>query len=119
MISPSLVTYHRRLLHDALVLVLTLGSVLCFHAARAYPSNTRDGRLARFGMVGPLSLFLCTKANAFFIILMLFSFWVASFAQRFWRRTNAAKSSRWLAAIPLAMLRSASHRSPRSANPPT
>ncbi|MEJ7617495.1 MAG: hypothetical protein WKF30_11160, partial [Pyrinomonadaceae bacterium] len=103
---PSMVTYHRRLLHDALVLVLTLGSVLCFHAARTYPSNTRQGQLARLGLVGLLALFLCTKANAFFIILMLFSFGVAMWMRRvLWRaRTGAANASRLSAAVPLLML---------------
>lgn len=103
-ISPCMVTYHRRLLHDALVLVLTLGSVLCFHAARVYAGRTRQGQLARLGLITLLTLFLCTKANAFFVMLMLFSFGVAMLVKRRWPvKFNVVKSQRWAAAVPLIM----------------
>ncbi|MBV9468552.1 MAG: glycosyltransferase family 39 protein, partial [Abitibacteriaceae bacterium] len=84
-ISPVMVTYHRRLIHDSLALLLTLGAVLCFQATREHPSNTAKGCEARLGLVACLTLFITTKANAFFIIAMLASFWVAMRAQRWWR----------------------------------
>ena len=76
-ISPSIVTYSRHLLHDSLVLVLTLGAVLCFAWTLQYPSDTRDGRNVRIGLAAFLTLFLATKANFFFILVMLLAFWVA------------------------------------------
>ena len=84
-ISPCIVAYHRRLIHDALVMALTLGSVLCFQAARENPSWTRAGRRARVGLVALLTLFVATKANAFFIIAMLVSFWFATKLPGWWR----------------------------------
>ncbi|HVG39237.1 MAG TPA: flippase activity-associated protein Agl23 [Pyrinomonadaceae bacterium] len=101
-VSPVMVTYQRRLLHDALVLLLTLGAVLCFQKARETASNTREGRLARLGLVALVALFLCTKANAFFIIAMLFSFGVAAALRRVWR--GRRKFSRRAAFVPIAML---------------
>jgi uncharacterized protein (TIGR03663 family) len=75
-ISPVVVAYSRRLLHDSLVLVLTLGAVYCFQIALEEPSTSRAGRNARIGLVAILTLFLATKANAFFIAAMLLAFWV-------------------------------------------
>ncbi len=76
-ISPSIVTYSRHLLHDSLVLFLTMGAVLCFAATLQHPSNAREGRNARIGLAAFLTLFLATKANFFFIFVMLLAFWVA------------------------------------------
>lgn len=76
-ISPVVAAYSRRLLHDALVLVLTLGAVFCFQVTLQQPSTTASGRWARVGLVALLTLFVATKANAFFIIAMLAAFWLA------------------------------------------
>lgn len=76
-LSPVMVAYSRRLLHDALVLVLTLGAVLYFQAARENSSKTWEGREARVGCVLMLVLFLATKANAFFVIGMLGAYWLS------------------------------------------
>lgn len=111
-ISPVMVTYQRRLLHDALVSVLTLGSILCFQRARETDSHTSEGKAARIGLIALLALFLCTKANAFFIIVMLISFGVAAALQSVWRGRNKSgnkfsKSRNGLNRtmfIPLAML---------------
>lgn len=75
-VSPVVVTYSRRLLHDSLVLVLTLGAVLCFQAALEHPSASRAGRNARLGLVALLALFLATKANVVFTVAMLGAFWI-------------------------------------------
>lgn len=75
-ISPVMVAYHRVLIHDALVMILTLGAVLCFQRSLETQSWTQSGRQARIGLVALLTLFLCTKANAFFIIAMLGAFWL-------------------------------------------
>ena len=87
-ISPSIVTYSRHLLHDSLVLFLTMGAILCFAATLQYPSDSRNGRTVRIGLAAFLTLFLATKANFFFILVMLLAFW---FAWRFggWIRMNA------------------------------
>jgi uncharacterized protein (TIGR03663 family) len=75
-LSPVVVAYARRLLHDSLVLVLTLAAVYCFQVALEEPSTSRDGRHARLGLAALLALFLATKANAFFIAAMLLAFWL-------------------------------------------
>ena len=76
-ISPVMVTYQRRILFDAFVVVLTLGSVILFQKTRVEPLGS--GRWIRtwVGLVAVLVVFLATKANAFFVIAMLGSFWVA------------------------------------------
>ena len=76
-ISPSIVTYSRHLLHDSLVLFLTMGAVLCFLLALDCGAATHRGRGARLGLAAFLSLFLATKANFFFILVMLLAFWIA------------------------------------------
>lgn len=76
-VSPVMVAYSRRLLHDSLVLALTMGTVLYFQAARENSSKTWEGREARIGVVLLLVLLLCTKANAFFIIAMLGGYWLS------------------------------------------
>ncbi len=91
-ISPSVTTYSRRLLHDSLVLMLTLGALMFFHRARQYPAWTPQGRNAWFGVALLLTLFLCTKANAFFIIAMLIGFWFATWIYQ------KLRDSDWLAA---------------------
>ena len=95
-ISPSIVTYSRHLLHDSLVLFLTMGAVLCFAWTLQYPADTRDGRNVRIGLAAFLTLFLATKANFFFIAVMLLAFWIA---WRFggWLRMSGALQ-RWLPA---------------------
>ena len=95
-ISPSIVTYSRHLLHDSLVLFLTMGAVLCFAATLQYPSDSSNGRTVRIGLAAFLTLFLATKANFFFILVMLLAFWVA---WRFggWLRLPGALR-RWLPA---------------------
>lgn len=75
-LSPVMVAYSRRILHDSLVLALTLGAVLYFQTARENSTKTWEGREARVGVVLLLTLFLATKANAFFIIAMLAAYWV-------------------------------------------
>jgi len=74
-VSPSVVTYSRHLLHDALVLDLTFGAVLCFVTALHYPASEKRGRAAMLGLAACLSLFLATKANFFFILVVLMAFW--------------------------------------------
>ncbi len=74
-VSPVIVAYSRRLLHDSLVMVLTLGAVLCFQTALENPSSTSRGLSARLGLAAILALFLATKANVFFIATMLALFW--------------------------------------------
>jgi uncharacterized protein (TIGR03663 family) len=76
-VSPSIVSYSRRLLHDSLVLFLTLGAVWCFLIALENGANTARGRNARIGVVAFLTLFLTTKANCFFIAAMLGAFYFA------------------------------------------
>ncbi len=76
-ISPSIVTYSRHLLHDSLVLFLTMGAVLCFMWTLSHPSDSQSGRNARVGLAAFLTLFLATKANFFFIAVMLLAFWLA------------------------------------------
>lgn len=88
-LSPVNVAYSRRLLHDALVLVLTLGAVLYFQAARENGTRTWEGREARVGVVLMLVLFLATKANAFFIIAMLLGYWLC-----IWLRPKTLPASR-------------------------
>ena len=93
-ISPSIITYSRHLLHDSLVLFLTLGAVLCFAGALNRPSDSAGGRWARIGLATFLSLFLATKANFFFILVMLAAFWIA------WRASGSLRLpaiiERWL-----------------------
>ena len=84
-ISPSIITYSRHLLHDSLVLFLTMGAVTCFLWTLDHPSHTRAGRNARVGLAAFLSLFLATKANFFFILVMLAAFWIAWRASGFFR----------------------------------
>ncbi|RYG72147.1 TIGR03663 family protein [bacterium] len=79
-ISPSIVTYSRRLLHDSLVLFLTMGAVWCFLLSLQNPANTEKGRSARIGVAVFLVLFLATKANCFFIAAMLGAFYIAWWA---------------------------------------
>lgn len=76
-VSPSIVTYSRHLLHDALVLVLTLGAVLCFWTALVKPAKTTLGRSAIIGLAACLTLFLATKANFFFIAVVISAFWLS------------------------------------------
>ena len=104
-ISPVLVTYHRRLLHDALVMVLTLGAVLCLQTALENSSHTRRGRLARIGLAALLALFVATKANAFFIMVMLLGFWLMV-KLRPWLRGFFAKAGPppgFMAGLPLIL----------------
>ncbi|BCM93120.1 hypothetical protein IAD21_05008 [Abditibacteriota bacterium] len=83
-VSPSIVTYSRHLLHDALVLDLTFGAVLSFITALHYPAADKRGRPALFGLSACLSLFLATKANFFFILVVLLAFWLTwRFPRRF------------------------------------
>lgn len=100
-ISPVMVAYHRVLIHDALVMLLTLGAVLCFQRSLETASWTQSGRQARIGLVALLTLFLCTKANAFFIIAMLLAFWVIIV----WRRhITPPPLPKWLSFyLPLAI----------------
>jgi predicted membrane-bound mannosyltransferase len=81
-ISPVIVTYSRRTLHDALVLCLTLGCAILFQSARENRAWTERGFNAWLGLAALVGAFLATKANAFFLIAMLGSFWVATLAQR-------------------------------------
>lgn len=74
--SPVFVAYSRHLIHDSLVLLLTMGAVLCFQTTRGAGAETRRGALSRLGLAAFLALLVCTKANAFFIIAMLFSAWL-------------------------------------------
>ena len=76
-ISPVMVAYQRRILFDAFVVVLTLGAVVLFHKARSSVPGTRPWYGAWIGLAALLSAFLATKANAFFVIAMLASFFVA------------------------------------------
>ena len=90
-ISPSLVTYSRRLLHDSLVLVLTLGAVLCF-AVTLEASARRTRRAAWLGLIALLTLFLTTKISVIFVVAMLLGFQVAV-----WLR---AAGGRWSRPLP-------------------
>lgn len=92
-ISPVIVTYSRRLLHDSLVLLLTLTAVVCFQIARDNRAWTREGRQAWLGIVVALTLFVCTKANAYFIIAMLGAFWLSTFNTR-WKTQVSAPTFR-------------------------
>ena len=75
-VSPVFVAYSRHLIHDSLVLFLTLGAVFCFQATRGATAATWRGALSRLGLAAFLALLVCTKANAFFIIAMIFSAWI-------------------------------------------
>lgn len=101
-ISPSIVTYSRHLLHDSLVLFLTLGAVLTFAHTLAYPASTRRGRNARIGLAAFLALFLATKANFFFILIMLAAFWIAWRGSGFFRLPKVIE--RWLPALCFAVV---------------
>ena len=98
-ISPSIVTYSRHLLHDSLALFLTMGAVLCLAWTLEPGQNaaTSSGRWARLGVAGFLTLFLATKANCFFIAVMLLGFWWA------WRLSGLirlpAAVERWMPAF--------------------
>ncbi|RYX85845.1 TIGR03663 family protein [bacterium] len=97
-VSPSIVTYSRHLLHDALVLDLTLGAVLSFITALHYPSTDKRGRYALFGLAACLSLFLATKANFFFILVVILAFygsWLVTGKVRF----SLGFSRAWPAAL--------------------
>jgi uncharacterized protein (TIGR03663 family) len=100
-ISPVITTYSRHLIHDSLVMLLTLGAVLCFQTARDNPSTSARGRWARVGVVSLLALLICTKANAFFIVAMLLSFWVAYKGSDLLRGDHKATWPFW---VPLAAL---------------
>lgn len=100
-ISPVITTYSRHLIHDSLVMLLTLGAVLCFQTARDHPNTTARGRWARVGVTSFLALMLCTKANAFFILAMLLSFWVAYKGSQFLR---GERKTTWPFWVPLAAL---------------
>jgi len=100
-ISPVMVAYSRRLLHDSLVMALTLGVVLYFHSARENSTKTWEGREARVGVVVLLVLFLATKANSFFVIAMLAAYWLSLFLRpREGRAEQGSIVGRWL---PLAV----------------
>ncbi|HEY0075302.1 MAG TPA: glycosyltransferase family 39 protein [Abditibacteriaceae bacterium] len=100
-ISPIMVAYHRVLIHDALVMILTLGAVLCFQRALETQSWTQSGRQARIGLVALLTLFICTKANAFFIIVMLSAFWLIVILRR---PVRPIVLPQWLSfALPMAL----------------
>ncbi len=86
-VSPSLVSYSRRLLHDSLALFLTLGAVWCLLLALENAANTERGRNARISLAAFLTLFLATKANFFFIAVMLGAFYFA------WRLAGRLKIS--------------------------
>jgi len=73
-ISPVLVTYQRRILFDALVVVLTFGAVLLFQRMRATAVGSAGWTGSLVGLVALLTAFLATKANSFFVIAMLLSF---------------------------------------------
>src|SRR5262245_33570791 len=75
-ISPVMVTYQRRILFDAWVVVLTLGSILFFQNAISNKPGTWRWRWTWVGLVALMTTFLVTKANAFFVVAMLISFWV-------------------------------------------
>ena len=76
-VSPSVVTYSRHLLHDALVLDLTFGAILCFLTALHFPADGKRGRWALLGLAACLSLFLATKANFFFVLVVIAAFWAS------------------------------------------
>lgn len=80
-VSPSVVTYSRHLLHDALALDLTLGAVLCFVTALHFPAGQKRGRWALLGLAACLSLFLATKANFFFLVVVIAAFWASWWAR--------------------------------------
>ncbi|MDF2441477.1 MAG: hypothetical protein JWN98_2461, partial [Abditibacteriota bacterium] len=101
-ISPVIVTYSRRLLHDSLVLLLTLTAVICFQIARENRAWTKQGRQAWLGIVVALTLFVSTKANAYFIIAMLGAFWLSSFNTRW--KTPAVLPSKTTARARTAVL---------------
>jgi uncharacterized protein (TIGR03663 family) len=75
-LSPVMVTYERRILFDAFVVVLTLGAVLLLQKIRESTLGTWRWCAAWVGLVALLTIFLATKANAFFVIVMLLSFWM-------------------------------------------
>ena len=81
-ISPSVVTYSRRALHDALVLVLTLGALLLFQQARQSRAWSERGSSKWIGFAALMALFLATKANVFFIAALLGAFWFATWVQQ-------------------------------------
>lgn len=110
-ISPSIVTYSRRLLHDSLALFLTMGAVLCFLSALQNGADTERGRGARIGLFAFLSLFLATKANCFFVAVMLLAFWIA------WRLAGYIRLpvalSRWIPVLLFALVIALSVAFPR------
>jgi predicted membrane-bound mannosyltransferase len=92
-ISPVMVTYQRRILFDAFVVVLTLASVLLFHKVRTSALGGAEWIAAWVGLVVVTVVFLATKANAFFIVAMLVSFFVATVAHN-------ALGRAWIEAVP-------------------
>ncbi len=80
-ISPSVVTYSRRILHDSLVLVLTLGALVLFQQARESRAWSERGFSKWLGLASLMAMFLATKANVFFLAALLAAFWVATWAQ--------------------------------------
>jgi uncharacterized protein (TIGR03663 family) len=110
-VSPSVVSYSRRLLHDSLVLFLTLGAVWCFLVALQNAANTPRGRNARIGVAAFLTCFLATKANCFFIAAMLGAFYFA------WRLSGgwkvAPSRAKWIPALLFALVALSSVLLPR------
>jgi uncharacterized protein (TIGR03663 family) len=107
-ISPVMVTYSRRLLHDALVLVLTFGAVLYFQTAREKRAHTAAGFEARVGIIALSALFLATKANAFFVIGMLLAFWIATLLP-FRSSPDFQRTFKFLPAIAFVVIGVAAH----------
>lgn len=95
-ISPVMVTYQRRILFDAWVVVLTLGSVLAFQNAISNRPGTWRWRGAWIGLVALLTTFLVTKANSFFVVAMLISFWVLT-------RVRNLGPRNWLVKLPVQL----------------
>jgi uncharacterized protein (TIGR03663 family) len=75
-LSPVMVTYQRRIIFDAFVVLLTLGAIFLFQAALSGVRGSWPWRWAWIGLTALLTAFLATKANAFFVVAMLGSFWV-------------------------------------------
>jgi len=107
-ISPSVVTYSRRILHDSLVLVLTLGALVLFQQARESRAWSERGYAKWLGLASLMAMFLATKANVFFLAALLAAFWLATWAQhrvekspklQAWRE----RASRRLAWLPLLL----------------
>jgi len=107
-ISPSVVTYSRRALHDALVLVLTLGALLLFQQARQSRAWSERGNSKWLGLASLMALFLATKANVFFLAALLAAFWLATWAQGRVQKSASLQSwrdfvSKYLVWLPLLL----------------